>query len=64
MAWFDHNHYWRPKTALNTIHQPGQEKASGGLVLEDCSCGAVRTIEFYPGKDPVVRIARPIENEK
>ncbi len=57
MGWLDHKHYWLPATALNTIHQPGVEKATGGLVVEKCSCGAVRTIEFAPGHDPVVRYA-------
>ncbi len=61
MKWFEHRHYWRPKTDLNTITVPGTEKPRGGLILEDCMCGAVRTIEFYPGEAPVVRVAKPAE---
>lgn len=61
MGWFgiEHRHYWRPKTAMNTIVDPQTKGNLGGLVLEDCMCGAVRTIEFYPGKEPTVRIAKP-----
>lgn len=62
MAWFEHRHYWRPKTALNTIHVPGEQRAVAGMIIEDCSCGAVRTIEFEPGKAPIVRYALSGEN--
>lgn len=58
MAWFKHHHYWRPKTALNTIHTAGEQRATAGLLVEDCSCGMVRTIEFSPGDAPVVRYAK------
>jgi len=57
MTWFKHHHYWRPKTGLNTIRND-DERLSGGLIIEDCRCGAVRTIEFYPGQEPIVRIAK------
>ena len=50
MAWFEHRHYWRPKTALNTVLDPETKEKIGGLLLEDCPCGAVRTIEFQPGQ--------------
>ena len=57
MGWFEHSHYWRPKTDLNIIkNREGGNQ--GGLIVEDCTCGAVRTIEFEPGKPPVVRMAR------
>lgn len=58
MGWFEHRHHWRLKTGLNTIASAmGGDKPSGGLIVEDCSCGAVRTIEFYPGEAPVIRTA-------
>lgn len=58
MGWFEHVHTWRPKTDLNTIKSPVGDGASGALILEGCNCcNAVRTIEFYPGKAPVVREA-------
>lgn len=57
MTWFTHQHYWRPKTDLNTILDPETKAKIGGLIVEDCRCGAVRTIEFAPGTAPVVRIA-------
>ena len=57
MPWFKHHHYWRPKTDLNRVMDPDNLSiARGGLIIEDCSCGAVRTIEFEPGKAPVIRI--------
>ncbi len=55
MGWFEHVHNWYPATALNTVHQPGVEKATAGLIVEECRCGAIRTIEFAPGQKPVVR---------
>lgn len=57
MGWFDHRHYWRPKTALNTIVDAETKQKRGGLLVEDCMRGAVRTIEFEPGRAPVVRMA-------
>lgn len=61
MGWFEHRHYWRPKTLMNQIVKPGTSEAIGGLLVEDCVCGAVRTIEFHPGEAPVVRIALTVE---
>jgi hypothetical protein len=58
MTWFKHRHYWRPKTAVNTIPGIPGGAPIGGLIVEDCHCGVVRTIEFYPGEEPVVRIAK------
>jgi hypothetical protein len=61
MGLFDHKHYWRPKTALNTIRDPETKANIGGLIVEDCSCGSVRTIEFMPGEAPVVRVAEAVK---
>jgi hypothetical protein len=58
MTWFKHRHYWRQKTGISTIYAPEGDKPNGGLIVEDCHCGAVRTIEFYPGQEPIVRIAK------
>jgi hypothetical protein len=54
MSWFDHRHYWRPMTNLNTVIDPVTGKPKMGLLIEDCACGAVRQIEFSAGKAPVV----------
>lgn len=55
MGIFDHQHYWRLK---DTSHSTGPlDKAISILKLEECSCGAVRTIEYAPGRAPVVRDA-------
>lgn len=59
MGWFEHRHNWRPKTGLNTVVVPGSARAKSGLIIEDCSCGAVRQIEFEPGENPTVRIVLP-----
>jgi hypothetical protein len=64
MGWFEHRHWWRPKTALNRVMQPGTDLAISGLIVEDCSCGAVQTIEFAPGQDPVVRIVETNSGDK
>jgi hypothetical protein len=61
MSWFKHRHYWLQKTGLNTVHT--QNGITGGLIVEDCSCGAVRTIEFQPGSAPVVRVTEPNDTE-
>lgn len=57
MKWFEHRHYWRPKTVLNKIIDPDTKAVRGGLLVEDCLCGAVRTIEFEPGIAPTIRVA-------
>jgi hypothetical protein len=64
MGWFDHKHYWLPKTALNTIKDPQSGGIIGALIVEGCSCGAVRTIEYQPGADPIVRLAASIKAEE
>lgn len=56
MLW-SHKHYWRPKTSLNAVEDPATGKIVAGLILENCQCGAVRTIEFSPGRMPVIRMA-------
>jgi hypothetical protein len=56
MSWFKHRHYWREKTGY-------QNGITGGLIVEDCTCGAVRTIEFQPGSAPVVRVTEPNKPE-
>jgi hypothetical protein len=58
MGFFDHQHYWRPVTDLNTVVDPHTKGKLGGLILQQCSCGAVRQIEFYPGKAPIVSDAK------
>jgi hypothetical protein len=58
MTWFKHNHHWQQKTGINSISEPGKDRPTGGIIVEDCHCGAVRTIEFYPGQEPVIRIAK------
>lgn len=60
MSWFKHRHWWRRMTGKIEIYPPGLDTAEAFAILEDCSCGAVRTIEFYPGEAPVVRVAKPL----
>jgi hypothetical protein len=62
MGWFEHHHRWRDKTGMITLKESGI--AQGGLIVEDCRCGAVRTIEFRPGQTPIVRIAASPSEEK
>lgn len=54
MKWFEHRHYWRLKTAID-LTEKGCTK--GVQMVEECGCGALRTIEIFPGKAPVVRMA-------
>ena len=61
MSWFDHQHVWYPKTQTNTIVDPSTSKCLALLIVGDCRCGAVRTIEIRPGDAPVVRLTeKPI----
>lgn len=64
MSWFKHRHWWRRKTGKIEIYAPGSDLAEGFAILEDCSCGAVRTIEFFQGHAPVVRLASAPPEEK
>lgn len=57
MSFFDHRHHWRPKMDTCKVMSHENPKLSKSiLVVEDCHCGAVRTIEIEPGKAPEVRI--------
>jgi hypothetical protein len=55
MSWFEHRHYWRPRTGINTVSNAKGETVMC-LVLEECSCGEVRTIEYQAGQPPIVRM--------
>lgn len=55
-----HEHYWSALTDLNTVKDP-QGNRTGALIIQSCSCGAIRQIEYGPGKDPVIRITIPNE---
>ena len=58
MGFFDHRHHWRPKTGNNKVmSRENPAFAVSILIVEDCYCGAVRTIEVEPGKAPEVRIS-------
>lgn len=35
---------------------PGAERPQYGFYVEDCSCGAVRTIELRPEAAPIIRM--------
>ena len=61
MGWFDHHHYWKSCTGLNTVINPETQKATSARIIEECDCGAVRTIEYAPGIAPVVRYATEIK---
>jgi hypothetical protein len=61
MSWFSHEHYWVPKTDLNTIKDP-VKGVIGGLIIEACRCGMVRQIEFKPGEQPIVRMSKLFTN--
>jgi hypothetical protein len=58
MAWFAHKHWWRLKVQPCEIKGESGAVPMGMLLVEDCSCGAVRTIEIMAGEPPRVRIAR------
>lgn len=55
MRWFQHRHWWREKNSMR-LCAGGVEK--GELIVEECSCGAIRTIEVFPGRQPIVRFAK------
>jgi len=46
MGWFEHHHYWVLRQE-HIVAKPG-ESAQGIVRLEECHCGAVRTIEYGP----------------
>ena len=62
MAWFKHKHWWRDRSGIIVIKRDDGSH-QGGMQVEDCTCGAVRTVEFYPGQPPVVRIALKPEDK-
>lgn len=49
---FRHRHYWRRICNHPIADGP---RTAGSLIVEECRCGAVRTIEIQPGHAPVVR---------
>lgn len=55
MKLFEHKHYWYPYKSDTIINET--KIGIGGIILEKCSCGAIRTIEYGPGKTPEIRIA-------
>lgn len=57
MSWFQHRHWWRRQMEPNPIMAPNADRTRGLLIVEECGCGAVRTIECVPGTAPVVRYA-------
>ena len=63
MSWFKHRHWWRTMSRPN-LYNPGGTRPIGEGIIQDCRCGAVRTIEFFPGQAPVVRIAAAPPEEK
>ena len=59
MGWFKHRHWW-----IKDDYHPIKNKEGGNermLVIEQCRCGAVRTIEYGPGADPIVRVVEAQE---
>jgi hypothetical protein len=57
--WFKHRHYWCQTSGDNSIHSRGEENLPPHrlLRLEQCSCGAVRSIEYGAYAAPVIREA-------
>lgn len=63
VSWFEHYHSWSPRK-VDAVRQPEAPYATGALILEQCRCGAVRTIEYTPGQAPVIRIGVVVTEEK
>lgn len=59
MALFKHHHNWRNKTTLNNIVNEDKQ-VIGAILLEECYCGDVRTIEIKPGEKPIIRNAKEV----
>lgn len=57
MSWFQHRHHWRVKTGLVAVKADSAALPHSHMYVEDCACGAVRSIEFAAGRAPEVRIA-------
>ena len=60
MAWFKHRHWWRIKIPETPI-KPDANGVGGIIIVEDCRCGAVRTIEIWANQAAIVRITQPEE---
>lgn len=54
MGWFEHRHFWRD-IDVHPIRADAGKPATSIVRLEECSCGAIRTIEYAPGTEPIVR---------
>lgn len=60
MAWFLHSHVWREMEVSTVKGENGG--VAGRIVLQECGyCSAVRTIEYGPGRDPVIRLVDPAD---
>jgi hypothetical protein len=65
MGVFDHRHRWLMMAEHAVAREGGGNQAV--VRLEECGCGAVRTIEYMPGAAPVVRVielAQPKQDAK
>lgn len=60
MSWFKHKHSWALRDAVE-IKQEGSCK--GLMRVEACRCGAVRTVEIYPSKAPIIYVKEPLEDK-
>jgi hypothetical protein len=57
MSWFKHRHSWNVRSDLQRVTTtPGAEKPQYCFYVEDCRCGAVRTVELKPGEAPAIRM--------
>ncbi len=59
MGWFDHIHNWLYISSHNIEAPDGKGNQSMLRVEECCRCGAFRTIEYGPGRSPIIRWAEP-----
>ena len=55
MSWFKHRHWWL-ELSYSTI-------PNGIMRYQECRCGAVRTVEYGPGKDPIIRLTETDSDE-
>ncbi len=61
MTWFKHRHYWRLQNVL-ALRCDGAEK--GEMRIEQCRCGAVRSVEIYVGQAPIIRVTAPPSEDR
>ena len=54
MALFAHSHRWRRMDSYTMIRAG---KDVGEMKIQQCSCGAVRSITITPGEPPVIAMA-------